>query len=46
MNKAHWLLPALASLAFFVFTLVVANREGLFGFVVEHSHVQNGPGNG
>lgn len=37
MNKSRWLLPALASLAFLVFSLVVMTREGPFGFIVEHS---------
>ena len=37
MNKNRWLLPALASLAFLVFSLVVISREGPFGFVVEHT---------
>jgi len=36
MNKARWLLPAIASLAFLVFSVVVAAREGLFGFLGEH----------
>lgn len=36
MSKNRWLLPALASLAFLTFSLVVAAREGLFGFLVEH----------
>ncbi len=36
MNKTRWLLPAVASLAFLIFSIVVASREGLFGFLVEH----------
>jgi len=36
MNKIRWMLPAFGSLAFLVFSLVVASREGLFGFVAEH----------
>lgn len=42
MNRVHWLVPALASLAFLVFSTVVATREGPFGFLVEH--VRNGWG--
>jgi hypothetical protein len=37
MNRVHWLVPALGSLAFLVFSIVVATREGPFGFIVEHS---------
>lgn len=36
MGRTHWLVPALASLAFLVFSIGVASREGLFGFLVEH----------
>jgi hypothetical protein len=37
MSKNLWLLPAAASVLFFVFTLQVVINEGLFGFVANHS---------
>lgn len=38
MNNRRWIVPAVASAAFLVFSVCVMVLEGPFGFLAEHAH--------